>query len=98
MPVRRVRTPVSGGNELMSPCVYGWSGSEATFAEVPPLLGNFLGFLRSDNSGHGHLPYEGERKVVQITWLESEADVERKKRANALAQTLKGLFGKRAEM
>ena len=57
--------------------------------------GNFLGFLRADNSWHGHLPYEGERKVVQITWLESEADVERKKRDNALAQALKGLWPKR---
>jgi hypothetical protein len=68
---------------------------ESTAAEVPPLMGNFLGFLRADNSWHGHLPYEGERKVVQITWLESEADVERKKRDNALAQTLKGLWPKR---
>jgi hypothetical protein len=68
---------------------------ESTVAEVPPLMGNFLGFLRSDNSWHGHLPYEGERKVVQITWLESEADVERKKRDNALAQALKGLWPKR---
>ena len=70
----------------------------STVAEVPPLMGNFLGFLRADNSWHGHLPYEGERKVVQITWLESEADVERKRRDNALAQTLKGLLGKRAAM
>jgi hypothetical protein len=70
----------------------------STVAEVPPLMGNFLGFLRADNSWHGHLPFEGERKVVQITWLESEADVERKKRDNALAQTLKGFFGKRAAM
>ena len=68
---------------------------ESTVAEVPPLMGNFLGFLRSDNSWHGHLPFEGERKVVQITWLESAADVERKKRDNALAQALKGLWPKR---
>jgi len=68
---------------------------ESTVAQVPPLMGNFLGFLRADNSWHGHLPYEGERKVVQITWLESEADVERKKRDNALAQALKGLWPKR---
>ncbi|MBI3439100.1 MAG: 2OG-Fe(II) oxygenase [Proteobacteria bacterium] len=65
---------------------------QSTVVEVPPLMGSFLGFLRADNSWHGHLPFEGERKAVQITWLESAADVERKKRTNALAQALKGLW------
>ncbi len=63
-------------------------------AEVEPIMGNFFGFLRSDHSWHGHLPFEGERKVVQITWLESEDAVERKKRNNALAQFLKKLSPK----
>ena len=66
---------------------------EDVVTEVEPLMGNFFGFLRSDNSWHGHLPFEGERKVVQITWLESEEAVERKRRNNALAQTLKSLWG-----
>ncbi|HWA00367.1 MAG TPA: 2OG-Fe(II) oxygenase [Caulobacterales bacterium] len=65
-------------------------------AEVPPLMGNIFGFLRSDSSWHGHLPYEGERKVVQITWLESEEAVERKKRNNAFAQALKSLGFKKS--
>lgn len=64
-------------------------------AEVEPLMGNFFGFLRSDHSWHGHLPFEGERKVVQITWLESEEAVERKKRNNAVAQFFKS-FGKKS--
>ena len=63
-------------------------------AEVPPLMGNVFGFLRSESSWHGHLPFEGERRVVQLTWLESEADVERKKRNNALAQALKSFWPK----
>lgn len=63
-------------------------------AEVSPLMGNFFGFLRSDHSWHGHLPFEGERKVVQITWLESEEAVERKKRNNAVAQFFKS-FGRK---
>lgn len=61
-------------------------------AEVAPLSGNFFGFLRSDNSWHGHLPYQGERKVVQITWLESEEAVDRKRRNNAFAQSLKSMW------
>jgi hypothetical protein len=64
-------------------------------AEVEPKMGNFFGFLRSDHSWHGHLPFEGERRVVQITWLESEEAVERKKRNNAMAQFFKS-FGKKA--
>jgi hypothetical protein len=67
---------------------------ESGAAEVAPLMGNFLGFLRADNSWHGHLPFEGERRVVQITWLESAADVDRKRRDNALAQALKSLWPK----
>lgn len=64
-------------------------------AEVEPVMGNFFGFLRSEHSWHGHLPFEGERKVVQITWLESEEAVERKKRNNAMAQFFKS-FGKKS--
>src|SRR5436190_302090 len=29
--------------------------------ELPPVYGNLAAFRRSDNSWHGHLPYEGER-------------------------------------
>lgn len=67
---------------------------EGYAAEVEPLMGNFFGFLRSEHSWHGHLPFEGERKVVQITWLESEEAVERKKRNNAVAQFFKS-FGRK---
>jgi len=34
--------------------------------EVPPVMGTVFGFLRADNSWHGHRPFAGERKVVQI--------------------------------
>jgi hypothetical protein len=64
-------------------------------AELPPLMGNIFGFLRSDASWHGHLPYEGERRVLQLTWLASEADVARKKHNNAFAQGLKSFWPRR---
>jgi hypothetical protein len=60
-------------------------------AEVPPLMGNFLGFRRCDHSWHGHLPFKGERRVVQVTWLASEADLIRKRRTNAFTQMLKSI-------
>ena len=38
-------------------------------AEVPPVSGTVLIFRRSDRSFHGHKPYAGERKVVQMNWV-----------------------------
>ncbi|MHB1207493.1 MAG: 2OG-Fe(II) oxygenase, partial [Rhodospirillaceae bacterium] len=38
-------------------------------AEISPVAGTIFGFRRAENSWHGHLPFAGERKVVQITWL-----------------------------
>lgn len=61
-------------------------------AEVPPTTGTVFGFLRRDNSWHGHMPYSGERRVVQIAWLRDARELERKKKRNAFAQVLKGIF------
>jgi hypothetical protein len=66
--------------------------------EVEPIMGNVFAFARSDNSWHGHLPFEGERRVVQVTWLDSEDAVARKERNNRVAQALKSLgFGKQKQ-
>jgi hypothetical protein len=66
--------------------------------EVEPIMGNVFAFARADNSWHGHLPFEGERRVVQVTWLESEDAVARKERNNRVAQALKSLgFGKQKQ-
>jgi hypothetical protein len=62
--------------------------------EVPPTMGTMFAFLRSDNSWHGHLPFSGERRVVQIAWVKSQADVDRKKKHNRMAQFFKGIFGR----
>jgi SM-20-related protein len=62
--------------------------------EVPPTMGTMFAFLRSDNSWHGHLPFAGERRVVQIAWVKSQADVDRKKKHNKFAQFFKGIFGR----
>ncbi len=41
-------------------------------AEVPPIDGTLVAFLRSDHSWHGHLPFEGERRVVQFNWVRGD--------------------------
>lgn len=41
-------------------------------AEVPPDQGTLLVFKRSDNSWHGHHPFEGQRRSLQMNWMTSE--------------------------
>jgi SM-20-related protein len=40
--------------------------------EVPPDNGTLLVFRRSDNSWHGHGPFEGKRCSIQMNWMVSE--------------------------
>ena len=63
-------------------------------AELKPLFGEFAVFKRCDNSFHGHLPYEGERRVIQIAWLTSEEEKLRKTRRGKFSRAFKKLFGK----
>jgi hypothetical protein len=62
--------------------------------EVPPTMGTVFAFLRADNSWHGHKPFAGERRVVQVAWVRDAEELERKKKRNTLAKTLKGIFGR----
>jgi len=61
--------------------------------EVRPLYGNFVVFKRADNSFHGHLPFEGERRVIQVAWLTSEEEKLRKTQRGKLSRLFKKLFG-----
>lgn len=49
-------------------------------AEVAPLAGTMLAFRRTDNSFHGHRPHDGERKMLQLSWVQESlmTKVERK--------------------
>jgi hypothetical protein len=61
--------------------------------ELTPLYGEFAVFKRCDNSFHGHLPYEGERRVIQVAWLTSEEEKARKTRRGRFARAFKKLLG-----
>lgn len=39
-------------------------------AQVPPLGGTLLAFRRTDHSWHGHTRYVGERRMVQLNYLD----------------------------
>lgn len=60
-------------------------------AEVPPIAGTLLAFRRSERSFHGHRPFVGERRVVQLNWLTSAAVARREElrhRVSAFAKKL----------
>jgi SM-20-related protein len=43
--------------------------------EVPPEGGLMLAFRRSERSYHGHKPFHGPRRVLQLNWVTSRAQV-----------------------
>ena len=61
--------------------------------EVKPVYGNFVVFKRAENSYHGHLPFEGERRVIQVAWLTSEDEKLRKTQRGKFSRLFKKLFG-----
>jgi hypothetical protein len=46
-------------------------------AEVSPNVGTLLVFKRCDHSYHGHLPFEGARKVIQMNWVTHQKFVDK---------------------
>lgn len=60
--------------------------------EVKPLYGTFTAFRRTETSWHGHLPYKGERRVIQVAWLTSKAELERKMKQGRVTRFLKQIF------
>ncbi|MDR2013852.1 MAG: 2OG-Fe(II) oxygenase [Rhodanobacter sp.] len=61
--------------------------------EIRPLYGTLAAFKRADNSFHGHLPYGGERRVIQVTWLLNEDEKQRKMQRGKLSRLFKQIFG-----
>jgi hypothetical protein len=49
-------------------------------AEVPPVAGTLLAFRRGERSWHGHPPFVGPRRVIQLNWV-TGADVVRREQA-----------------
>jgi len=45
--------------------------------EVPPHGGTLLAFRRSENSWHGHQPFDGPRRAIQMNWVTDKSVVAR---------------------
>lgn len=98
-------------SKVMSLLVYlndGWSSpdgrlrvlrQEKSFddyeAEVDPRFGEVFAFMRRDHSWHGHTPFVGERRVIQVAWLRSQDEIDRKSKRHKVSGLLKGIFGKK---
>lgn len=61
--------------------------------ELAPVFGNFAVFRRTACSFHGHLPFTGERRVIQVAWLTSDAEKQRKTRRGRFSRFVKWLAG-----
>ena len=61
--------------------------------ELPPVAGTLLAFKRSDNSWHGHKPFAGERRVIQLNWVTDEEVVRREQRRHRFSATIKKILG-----
>jgi len=69
--------------------LYNGTDFENMKEEISPVTGSLFAFRRADNSWHGHTSFVGERRVVQMTWLRSQADVERKKSRGSFTHLVK---------
>ena len=62
-------------------------------AEVEPSGGTLLVFKRSDNSWHGHHPFEGKRRAIQLNWVTDQSVVDREQGRHGFSSAIKRLMG-----
>ena len=60
-------------------------------AEVPPDEGTLLAFKCTPNAWHGHKPFEGERRAIQLNWVTDERYVKREQRRHKVSIFFKRL-------
>ena len=61
-------------------------------AEAIPLGGTMLAFRRSDTSFHGHKPYVGVRRMIQMNWVRRGPLERCEKRLNRLTKPVRRLL------
>jgi hypothetical protein len=61
-------------------------------AEISPDAGRCLIFKVTPNCWHGHEPFDGERRTIQLNYVTSEAVRERERKRHRFSAFLKGFF------
>lgn len=59
--------------------------------EVPPHGGTLLVFRRSEKSWHGHEPFTGTRRAIQMNWVTDRSVVAREQGRHRISTTIKKL-------
>ena len=65
-------------------------------AEVPPDKGTLLAFRCTENAWHGHKPFVGPRRTIQVNWVTSEAVKQREIARHSFSARVKSIFAARA--
>jgi SM-20-related protein len=60
--------------------------------EIEPVGGTLLIFRRSDTSWHGHHPYKGKRRAIQLNWVTDQSVVDREQGRHGFSSKIKRLF------
>ncbi len=66
------------------------------FAEIAPQAGTLIAFRCRDNAWHGHKPFVGERRSIQLNWVMHEAAARNniwRHRVSAFAKKVSSLAG-----
>jgi len=71
--------------------LYNATNLDDVVAEVSPAVGTLLIFKRCDHSFHGHLPFEGERKVIQMNWVTEQRFADREAKRHKWSALMKRL-------
>jgi len=58
-------------------------------AEIPPAEGTLFAFRRCDYSWHGHKPFVGQRRVLQLNWVTNNRFARREKERHTLSAFFK---------
>ncbi|MFY9289019.1 MAG: 2OG-Fe(II) oxygenase [Alphaproteobacteria bacterium] len=61
------------------------------FAEVPPDQGTLLVFKNQPNAWHGHEPFEGPRRAIQLNWVRDQGVVRRENIRHSISAFFKRL-------
>ena len=64
---------------------------EDMVAEVPPQAGTLLAFRNGPSAWHGHQPFVGQRRTIQLNWVTGTAVVAREQARHRLSAAVKRL-------
>ncbi len=70
----------------------GPNSLEDMVGEVPPVAGTLIVFRRTDNSWHGHKPFDGPRRAIMFNWMTDPAAARRELRRHAVSAGIKHLL------